>query len=62
VTTVSFAQGPVRRALKEVWNDGRPVRYSVANPYGDGQTARRIADTLASIPLTAKWRQKLISY
>jgi UDP-N-acetylglucosamine 2-epimerase (non-hydrolysing)/GDP/UDP-N,N'-diacetylbacillosamine 2-epimerase (hydrolysing) len=62
VTTVSFAQGPVRQALKTIWNDGRPARFATDNPYGDGQTARRIADTLASIPLSAKWRQKLITY
>lgn len=62
VTTVPFRQAPIRRALKQIWNDGHPRRYSKTNPYGGGNTARRIAETLAAIAITPRLQKKLIAY
>ena len=62
VTTVPFRQAAIRRALNQIWNDGHPRRYPKTNPYGAGNTARRIAKTLATIALTLRLQKKLISY
>ena len=62
VTTVPFRQSAVRAALARVWNGGDPVRYPKKNPYGRGDTARRIAHVLASATLSPRLRRKLIAY
>jgi GDP/UDP-N,N'-diacetylbacillosamine 2-epimerase (hydrolysing) len=62
VTTVPFRQAAIRRALAEVWNGGRPRRFAKKNPYGRGDTARRIAGVLASVTLSPRLRRKLIAY
>jgi GDP/UDP-N,N'-diacetylbacillosamine 2-epimerase (hydrolysing) len=62
VTTVPFRQAAIRRALKEIWNAGHPRRYPKTNPYGAGDTARRIAKALATIAITPRLQKKLISY
>ena len=62
VTTVPFRQTAIRRALKQIWNDGHPRRYPKTNPYGAGDTARRIAKALATIAITPRLQKKLIAY
>jgi GDP/UDP-N,N'-diacetylbacillosamine 2-epimerase (hydrolysing) len=62
VTTVPFRQAAIRRALKQIWNDGHPRRYPKSNPYGAGNTAQRIAKTLATIAITPTLKKKLIAY
>jgi UDP-N-acetylglucosamine 2-epimerase (non-hydrolysing)/GDP/UDP-N,N'-diacetylbacillosamine 2-epimerase (hydrolysing) len=62
VTTVPFRQAPIRAALRAIWNDGHPRRYAKKNPYGRGDTARRIARTLATVTLSPQLRRKLIAY
>jgi UDP-N-acetylglucosamine 2-epimerase (non-hydrolysing)/GDP/UDP-N,N'-diacetylbacillosamine 2-epimerase (hydrolysing) len=62
VTTVPFTSAAIRRALRRVWNDGRPVRYPKRNLYGAGDTAARLAATLAGISLDERLRRKLIAY
>jgi UDP-N-acetylglucosamine 2-epimerase len=62
VTTVPFRQAAIRAALARVWNGGDPIRYPKKNPYGRGDTARRIARVLASATLSARLRRKLIAY
>jgi UDP-N-acetylglucosamine 2-epimerase (non-hydrolysing)/GDP/UDP-N,N'-diacetylbacillosamine 2-epimerase (hydrolysing) len=62
VTTVPFRQAAIRRALKQIWNDGHPRRHRKSNPYGAGNTAARIAKTLAAITITPELRRKLITY
>jgi UDP-N-acetylglucosamine 2-epimerase (non-hydrolysing)/GDP/UDP-N,N'-diacetylbacillosamine 2-epimerase (hydrolysing) len=62
VTTVPFRQAAVRAALAAVWNGGRPRRYPRKNPYGRGDTARRIARVLATMALSPRLRRKLIAY
>jgi len=62
VTTVPFRQAAIREALAAAWNGGRPRRYAKKNPYGRGDTARRIARVLASVELSPRLRRKLIAY
>ena len=62
VTTVPFNQSAIRKALARIWNNGRPRRYPKKNLYGAGDTSRRIAQVLASTPLTPELRRKLIAY
>jgi UDP-hydrolysing UDP-N-acetyl-D-glucosamine 2-epimerase len=62
VTTVPFHRSAIRAALAEVWNGGEPIRYGKKNPYGRGDTARRIARVLAGLELSARVRRKLIAY
>ena len=62
VTTVPFRQAAIRAALKRIWNDGHPRRYPKKNPYGRGDTARRIASVLAATDLSPRLRRKLIAY
>jgi GDP/UDP-N,N'-diacetylbacillosamine 2-epimerase (hydrolysing) len=62
VTAVPFRQAAVRAALARVWNGGEPIRYAKKNPYGRGDTARRIAHVLATARLSARLRRKLIAY
>jgi UDP-N-acetylglucosamine 2-epimerase (non-hydrolysing)/GDP/UDP-N,N'-diacetylbacillosamine 2-epimerase (hydrolysing) len=62
VTTVPFRQSAIRQALKQLWNEGQPRRYAAKNLYGAGDTARRIARILATVPLTPRLRRKLIAY
>ncbi|HEV8606504.1 MAG TPA: UDP-N-acetylglucosamine 2-epimerase [Tepidisphaeraceae bacterium] len=52
----------ILRSLKLIWNNGQPRRSPAANVYGRGDTSRRIASLLASIPLDNRLRRKLISY
>jgi len=52
----------IRRALKKVWNNGRPIRFPRKNIYGSGRTSQKIAHLLATIPLDDRLRRKLISY
>jgi UDP-N-acetylglucosamine 2-epimerase len=62
VTTVPFRQADIRRALARIWNGGKPLRFPKKNPYGRGDTARRIASVLATTPLSPRLRRKLIAY
>lgn len=62
VVHVPFETAAIRRALARVWNDGRPVRFPRRNVYGGTGTGRRIADALATVPLDARLRRKLIAY
>jgi UDP-N-acetylglucosamine 2-epimerase (non-hydrolysing)/GDP/UDP-N,N'-diacetylbacillosamine 2-epimerase (hydrolysing) len=62
VTTVPFRQVAIRRALKQIWNNGHPRRYPRNNPYGAGDTAHRIAKTLAAVEITPRLQTKLIAY
>jgi len=62
VTTVPFRQADIRAALAAVWNGGKPRRYAKKNPYGRGDTARKIASVLASVELSPRLRRKLIAY
>ena len=52
----------IRRALKKVWNNGRPIRFPRKNIYGSGRTSEKIAHILATIPLDDRLRRKLIAY
>jgi GDP/UDP-N,N'-diacetylbacillosamine 2-epimerase (hydrolysing) len=50
------------QALEKVWNNGRPIRFPKKNIYGSGRTSEKIAHILATIPLDARLRRKLIAY
>jgi UDP-N-acetylglucosamine 2-epimerase (non-hydrolysing)/GDP/UDP-N,N'-diacetylbacillosamine 2-epimerase (hydrolysing) len=62
VTTVPFRQADIRRALARIWNGGKPLRFPKKNPYGRGDTARRVARVLANVELSPRLRRKLIAY
>jgi UDP-hydrolysing UDP-N-acetyl-D-glucosamine 2-epimerase len=62
VTTVPFNRTSVRRAVAEIWNDGRPRRCTGKNIYGTGNAGRRIAQALAALVVTGRVRRKRISY
>ena len=62
VTTVPFNRTSVRRAVAEIWNGGRPRRFSGRNIYGAGNAGARIARALATVALTQRLRRKRISY
>ena len=49
-------------ATREAWSDGHPTRWTGGNVYGGDGTGRRIAAVLATIPLDAHLRRKLIDY
>ncbi len=51
----------IAKALRRVWNRGRPKRSSGANAYGGAGAALRIAATLARVDLERS-RQKLIAF
>jgi UDP-N-acetylglucosamine 2-epimerase (non-hydrolysing)/GDP/UDP-N,N'-diacetylbacillosamine 2-epimerase (hydrolysing) len=62
VTTVPYSLPAIRRALVRIWRRGRPRRFSGTNVYGAGGAGAKIARILASIPLEARIRRKLIAY
>lgn len=62
VTSVPFRKAAIRSALKDIWNSGRPKRFPFRNIYGAGDTSKKIAKILASVPLDEKLRRKLIAY
>jgi GDP/UDP-N,N'-diacetylbacillosamine 2-epimerase (hydrolysing) len=62
VVHVGFDARPLGSALARIWNGGRPRRSRAANVYGGDGAGRRIAKTLATIPLDARLVRKLIAY
>jgi UDP-hydrolysing UDP-N-acetyl-D-glucosamine 2-epimerase len=50
------------RALSRIWNNGRPQRSPAGNVYGGGHASQKIAQALATLPLSERLRQKLIAY
>ena len=61
VAHVSQPVAALRRALDRLLSTQRPIRFPAANIYGEGNAARIIARTLASVPAD-RFRRKLISY
>jgi UDP-hydrolysing UDP-N-acetyl-D-glucosamine 2-epimerase len=62
VVDVTYAPSAVRRALRNIWNDGNPKRHPPHNLYGSGRTSEKIARILATVPLDGRLRRKLIAY
>jgi UDP-hydrolysing UDP-N-acetyl-D-glucosamine 2-epimerase len=63
VTNVAAGEAPVERAIRKVWNHGRPRRWRGRNPYGGKGTASRIAGVLAGLDLgDPRLKSKLICY
>ncbi|HEX3356150.1 MAG TPA: UDP-N-acetylglucosamine 2-epimerase, partial [Tepidisphaeraceae bacterium] len=62
VTNVPYRQAPLAKALKSIWNAGRPQKLRVRNVYGGDGTGKRVAKVLSSTPLNDKLRRKLIAY
>jgi UDP-hydrolysing UDP-N-acetyl-D-glucosamine 2-epimerase len=62
VTNVPFRVDAIRSALQKYCNGHRPTRFPPKNPYGRGDTGRRIAQILARIPLDERSKRKLIAY
>jgi UDP-hydrolysing UDP-N-acetyl-D-glucosamine 2-epimerase len=62
VTHVPY-QGPaLRRALKALWNDGKPRRAAGANVYGSGGAGAKIARALGGLEINDRLLRKLIAY
>lgn len=63
VIDVPWSIPAITKAIKSVWNNGRPKRYTGKNVYGGGTAGRRIAAILADVDLDdPKLRRKLIRY
>ena len=52
----------IERALRKVWNGGRPRRVRCGNVYGAGDAGRRTADILARVRIDQNILGKLIRY
>jgi UDP-hydrolysing UDP-N-acetyl-D-glucosamine 2-epimerase len=62
VRNVPYRKADVQAALKEIWNAGRPLRASSANPYGGYGAGAKIARILATVKINSRLLRKLISY
>ena len=62
VTNVPYRKDAIVAALKKIWNNGRPRRFTGRNVYGGKGTARKIANVLSSVRLNDRLRRKLIAY
>jgi hypothetical protein len=62
VTNVPYGKTPLTRALKRVWNGGRPKRFRGTNVYGGDGAGRKIAQILAGVGLDDRTGRKLIAY
>jgi hypothetical protein len=62
VTNVPYGEAAIRRALKRIWNGGRPKRFRGRNVYGSGGAGLRIARVLAGLKIDDRTRRKLIAY
>ena len=62
VTNVPYSEPLLRRALRHIWNDGRPKRFAKRNVYGGPGAGKRIARVLSTLRLDARLRRKLIVY
>jgi GDP/UDP-N,N'-diacetylbacillosamine 2-epimerase (hydrolysing) len=57
-----YAQSRLRKALRFVWNNGRPRRFTSQNIYGGDGAGRIIAETLAHTHIDDRLMRKLIRY
>jgi UDP-N-acetylglucosamine 2-epimerase (non-hydrolysing)/GDP/UDP-N,N'-diacetylbacillosamine 2-epimerase (hydrolysing) len=62
VVHVPFDERRITRELRRIWNDGRPIRSTARNVYGGEGTGSHIAQILATTPIDAVLRRKLIAY
>jgi len=62
VMHVPYGGSRLCRALKSIWNDGRPSRYRALNIYGSGGAGKRIATALAGLRIDERLLRKLIAY
>ena len=62
VTNVPFEREAILRAVRDVWNNGRPLRDTSGNVYGGGGAGARVARILARLPIGARAPGKLIAY
>jgi UDP-hydrolysing UDP-N-acetyl-D-glucosamine 2-epimerase len=62
VTNVPYRKAPLIAALKRIWSNGRPKRFTGTNVYGGQGVGKKIAQVLSSITLSDRLRRKLIAY
>jgi hypothetical protein len=62
VTDVPYSESRIRAALAQLWNSGKPRRFTGRNVYGSGGAGERIAAILGRVPLDSSLRRKLITY
>jgi UDP-N-acetylglucosamine 2-epimerase len=62
VVNVPPSAAKIRRAVANVWRNGRPARFRGANVYGGDGAGRRIASVLARLSVNDRLLRKLIVY
>jgi UDP-hydrolysing UDP-N-acetyl-D-glucosamine 2-epimerase len=62
VRHLAFDASEIRLALHRIVRDPRGSRFAGRNVYGGGATADKIANLLASVPLTGRISRKLIAH
>jgi GDP/UDP-N,N'-diacetylbacillosamine 2-epimerase (hydrolysing) len=62
VVHCEYDAAAIGRALRKVWNGGRPRRVRCGNVYGGGDAGRRMADILAKVRIDQNILGKLICY
>jgi UDP-N-acetylglucosamine 2-epimerase len=62
VTHVPHSKTALIKALKHVWNAGRPIRFPRRNVYGGNGAGKKIANVLSSVRIDAGTLRKLIAY
>lgn len=62
VIDVGWDANELTREIATAWNGGRPRAFTGRNVYGTGDAGGRITDVLATLPLDARLRRKLIAY
>jgi UDP-hydrolysing UDP-N-acetyl-D-glucosamine 2-epimerase len=62
VADVPCREADIRRAIRQIWNDGEPQRFHGKNVYGRGGAGRRVAGILSRVRLDNSLFRKLISY
>jgi UDP-hydrolysing UDP-N-acetyl-D-glucosamine 2-epimerase len=62
VTDVPCSEAAIGRAVKQIWHNGRPIRFKGRNVYGRDGAGKRIANVLARVRLDNSLLRKLICY
>jgi GDP/UDP-N,N'-diacetylbacillosamine 2-epimerase (hydrolysing) len=62
VTNVPYTKTLLLKALRKVWNSGRPKRFDGRNAYGGNGAGVKIANVLSSLPPRDRLWGKLIAY
>jgi GDP/UDP-N,N'-diacetylbacillosamine 2-epimerase (hydrolysing) len=62
VIDVPYHEAAIRRAIANIWNNGRPKRWRGTNVYGGAGAGRKMADILGRLERNEALLKKLIAY